>query len=94
MWTSHPALTALTVLVLACAGARAQDPQSEPPDPKFLEFLGSVDRLSEVNPNYLAQAEAAQAKRPAATGTPPPSSPPPPPPPEPPPPNTGAKNND
>src|SRR5882762_9422098 len=38
----------LAVLALACALARSDDtrtPQSEDPDPGFLEFLGSVDRL-------------------------------------------------
>ena len=51
------------------------------PDSGFLEFLGSVDRLSDVNSDYIAQAEA-RAKAAAAN---PPANPPPPRPPAPPP---------
>ena len=81
----------LIALMLGCAAARADDARNptEPPDPGFLEFLGSVDRLADVNPEYLGQAEA--RSKPAAT-TPPP---PPPHPPQPPnaPNGTGGNNN-
>jgi hypothetical protein len=67
----------LIALLLGCAAARAGDAPkpAEPPDPGFLEFLGSVDRLADVNPEYLAQLEARSK---AAAGTiPPPPRPPP-----------------
>jgi hypothetical protein len=54
-------------------------PPAEDPDPGFLEFLGSVDRLAEVNPDYLSQAP-----RPPGTAPPKVASTPPPPPPAPP----------
>jgi hypothetical protein len=88
MWTRRTDLTALLLaLALGCAVASGDDARAAPedPDPGFLEFLGSVDRLAEMNPDYLSQAEAKAAKpgaRPAAT---PPPSPPPPPPQAPPP---------
>ena len=73
----------LAVLLLGCAAVRADDVHkpAEPPDPGFLEFLGSVDRLADVNPEYLAEA---RSKPPAAATTPPPMPPRPPPPPPPP----------
>jgi hypothetical protein len=77
--------TVLVVLALAVPAARADDsrsPPSQDPDPSFLEFLGSVDRLAEENPDYLSQAAAKVPKPPPA----PPSAPPPPPPPPQPPP--------
>ena len=69
----------LAALLLGCAVVRADDVHkpAEPPDPGFLEFLGSVDRLADVNPEYLAQAEA-RSKAAAATTPPPPPRPPPP----------------
>jgi hypothetical protein len=69
----------LAALLLGCGAVRADDTPkpAEPPDPGFLEFLGSVDRLADVNPEYLAQAEA-RSKAAAAT-TPPPAPPRPPP---------------
>ena len=78
MWLSRtPGL--LAVLLLGFALARGDDVHkpAEPPDPGFLEFLGSVDRLADVNPEYLGQAEA-WSKPAAATPTPPPPPPPPP----------------
>ncbi len=81
------AFAALTVLVLyallSCA-ARADDTprKAEDPDPSFLEFLGSVDGLSEANPDYLAQANLAHPP------APPKPAPPPPPPP------SGVKNDE
>jgi hypothetical protein len=79
MWLSRtPGL--LAALLLGYAAARADDVHkpAEPPDPGFLEFLGSVDRLADVNPEYLAQLES--RSKAAATTTPPPPPPPPPPP--------------
>jgi hypothetical protein len=94
-------LAVLAMLALGCGAARAADgPRPDDPDPGFLEFLGSVDRLAEVNPDYMSQAEAAKAappgaQRPAAPANPPP---PPPPPPRQPPPSaanaTGGQNNE
>jgi hypothetical protein len=85
--------TVLAVLALASALARSDDtrkPQPAEPDPGFLEFLGSVDRLAEVNPDYLAQADPRRAAR-LARGRAPPATPPPPPPP---PSAAGVKNNE
>jgi hypothetical protein len=82
----------LAVLALACAAARGDDtpkPQPADPDPGFLEFLGSVDRLAELNPDYLAQADPRRAAR-LAKGRTPPVAPPPPPPPS----AAGVKNNE
>jgi hypothetical protein len=92
MWPFRRTSGVLAVLLLGCAAARADDVHKtvEPPDPGFLEFLGSVDRLADVNPEYLAQAEARTR---AAAVTPPP--PPPRPPPAPNAPNgTGGHNNE
>jgi type IV secretory pathway VirB10-like protein len=89
-------LTVLAVLALSCAGARADDTRSASPadpDPGFLEFLGSVDRLSEVNPDYLSQAGAPSLPKPGSQGTTTPPPPPPPPPrPSPPPTPPSASN--
>jgi hypothetical protein len=92
MWPLRPTAAVLALLVLGCGLARADDVRqgSDPPDPGFLEFLGSVDRLSDVMPDYLSQA-AAGAKNAAGNTTP---APPPPPPPTPNPPNgAGGHNN-
>jgi len=85
MWIRASALAVLAALALGCATARADEPRRpEDPDAGFLEFLGSVDGLSDVNPDYLSQAEAAKAPKPgtpgAAAPAPPPPRPPPPPP--------------
>jgi hypothetical protein len=79
MWTARTAFAAL-LLALACPAARSDDGHKPPddPDPGFLEFLGSVDRLAEVNPNYLSQAAATPPGRPPGK-TPAPTPPPPPP---------------
>ena len=74
----------LGALALSCAAARADDARkADAPDPGFLEFLGSVDRLSEVNPDYLAQVDpppagASPVRWPGAQSpvTPPPAVPP------------------
>jgi hypothetical protein len=84
----------LTVLLgyalLSVAAHAADGPAPADPDAGFLEFLGGVDGLADVNPNYLAQgnAPAPAASTPAAT----PAKPPPPPPP--PASAPGAKNNE
>ena len=83
----------LAALALACALARSDDtgkPQPAGPDSGFLEFLGSVDRLAEVNPDYLAQADPQRAAR-EARGRARPATPPPP---SPPPSTAGVKNNE
>ena len=79
MWLPCRTRGVLAALLLGFALARGDDVHkpAEPPDPGFLEFLGSVDRLADVNPEYLAQAEA-RSKAAAAT-TPPPAPPRPPP---------------
>src|SRR6266446_6823038 len=92
MCTPRVSCVVVAVLALACALARSDDtrkPQPADPDPGFLEFLGSVDRLAELNPDYLAQADPQRAARLAAKGHPPPAAPPPPPPSA-----SGAKNNE
>jgi hypothetical protein len=93
MYTPRVGCAVLAVLTLACALARSDDtrkPQSQDPDPGFLEFLGSVDRLAEVNPDYLAQADPQRAAHLAAKGRAAPAPPPPPPPPS----ASGVKNNE
>ena len=81
MWQHLPTAAVLAVLMLGCGAARADDGRkpADDPDIGFLEFLGSVDRLSDVMPDYLSQVEA---RGKAAAGTTP--APPPPPPPAPP----------
>ena len=81
MWTAHGARTLLIVLAFAGLAARADEPRKPPaeePDPGFLEFLGSVDRMAEVNPDYMSQnprtARVQPIKPPPAP--PPPSAPP------------------
>jgi hypothetical protein len=64
------------VLALGCVVARGDDARlAEDPDAGFLEFLGSVDRLAEVNPDYLSQPDPpgakSDAKRAAAPARPP-----------------------
>ncbi len=90
MWLHRAAATAvLSVLALGSAVGRSDDASKAPAPPPaagFLEFLGSVDRLSELNPNYLPPPVQAKGARPANHGgTRPPPAPPPPPP--------GDKNN-
>jgi hypothetical protein len=72
------------VLALGCAAARSDDGRKPPPsdpDPGFLEFLGSVDRLADVNPDYLSQTDPANAATPAGKVAVPSPAPPPAPPP-------------
>jgi hypothetical protein len=93
MWLPRPTAAVLAVLALGCAAVRADDTRkpAEEPDPGFLEFLGSVDRLSDVMPDYLSLAEA-RGKTAAGT-TPAPQPPPRPAPPPNPPSGPGGHNN-
>ncbi|HYM41334.1 MAG TPA: hypothetical protein VET46_01080 [Steroidobacteraceae bacterium] len=77
------AIAVLSALILGSGIGRAEDAANAPPPAGFLEFLGSVDRLSDLNPNYLSRPAPVKVARPAANA--PPSPPPPPPPPSPPP---------
>jgi hypothetical protein len=82
------AIAVLSALTLGSATGRSDDASKAPPPPPaagFLEFLGSVDRLSELNPNYLSQPGQRKERPTANGGTRPPPAPPPPPP--------GDKNN-
>src|SRR5258706_8728482 len=92
MCTPRVSCAVLAVWALACALARSDDRrkrQPADPDPGFLEFLGSVDRLAELNPDYLAQADPRRAAQ-LARGRAPPATAPPPPPPS----TGGVKNNE
>jgi hypothetical protein len=94
MWLYRAgAIAVLSALVLGSATGRSDDGTRAPPQQAglgFLEFLGSVDRLSEVNPDYLSQPQPAKAPKPAASSG---AKPLPPPPPPPAPSPSGAKNN-
>src|SRR5262252_8695562 len=70
MWFHRAgAVAVLSALTLGSATGRSDDASKAPPPAAgFLEFLGSVDRLSELNPNYLAQPDPVKAARPAASG--------------------------
>jgi hypothetical protein len=94
MWLRAAATAVLAALALAGAQVRAGDPPQDP-NAGFLEFLGSVDRLSEVNPDYLSQADPSKAgQAPPGAVRPVQTQPPPPPPPPPANPNPpGVKNN-
>jgi hypothetical protein len=88
MWRHRTGLTALLVLALGYGAAWGDDGHKAPPedpDPGFLEFLGSVDRLAEVNPDYLSQADPTMPAKPDVKAAAPPPTPPPPPRPPPPP---------
>ena len=74
------AIAVLSALALGSAVGRTDDAANAPPPAGFLEFLGSVDRLSEVNPNYLSHPAPVKVARPATHAAPPPPPPPPPPP--------------
>jgi hypothetical protein len=86
--------TVLLVYALLAGTARGDDarkPPAQDPDPSFLEFLGSVDGLSEVNPDYLAQANGPRPpSAPAGAAVKPPAAPAPPPPAS----AAGVKNNE
>jgi hypothetical protein len=78
MWRWRTGLVAL-LLALGCGAAGGDDARkaADDPDAGFLEFLGSVDRLADVNPDYLSQADPPKAGKPGAK----PAAVPPPPPP-------------
>jgi hypothetical protein len=88
----RPAWVAALPVLLAAASTfvRADDSRKPPEDPApgFLEFLGSVDGLADLNPEYLSQPDPPGTWTAAARTVPPP--PPPPPPPN----AAGVKNND
>ena len=69
MCTSRAASVAWLLAALGTAHADDGRKNAPPPDPGFLEFLGGVDGLAEVNPDYLAQAN------PQNPGAPPPKPP-------------------
>ena len=73
-------LAGLLVAALSTAATGAGDTAHTPPadpDPGFLEFLGSVDGLAEVSPDYLAQAGPGRAARLTVKDRSPPARPPP-----------------
>ena len=81
MFKNRARLTVLLGYALLAVAAHAADgPAGADPDAGFLEFLGGVDGLADVNPNYLAQGNAAApaASAPAAAPAKPPPPPPPP----------------
>src|SRR5437762_13257202 len=64
-------LAGVTLVMLGAALAFGEDAARlapPDPDPGLLEFLGSVDGLAEVSPDYLAQAERARVARLAVKG--------------------------
>ena len=93
MWRHRASLVVAGVLTLCCVVARSDDgptASSEDPDPGFLEFLGSVDRLADVNPDYLSPPAPAGGNQGAKGVTAPAPAPPPPPPRQPLPPSASA----
>ena len=72
MWFHRAgAIAVLSALTLGSVIGRSDDAsKAPPPQPAagFLEFLGSVDGLAEVNPNYLAPPNLLKTGRPAARG--------------------------
>lgn len=72
MWRRRAAgIGVLSVLALASLSGRGDDARAAPPQEPgagLLEFLGSVDRLAELNPDYLAQADPARARKPGPNG--------------------------
>jgi hypothetical protein len=76
MWISRTGLAVL-LLALGSAAARSDDGRKPPedPDPGFLEFLGSVDRLADRDPDYLSKAGATQPGGPAQKAATPASPP-------------------
>jgi hypothetical protein len=76
MWIPRTGF-ALLLLALGCAAARSDDSRkpSDDPDPGFLEFLGSVDRLADVDPHYLSPAGVPQPGGPPGKPMPPPPPP-------------------
>jgi hypothetical protein len=73
-------LAGLTIGMLVAGVAASDDTARRPPpdpDPGLLEFLGGVDGLAEVSPNYLAQVKRAGVARLSVRGSPGPAPPPP-----------------
>ena len=95
MAASRARAALLTGVLVAALGAgttgAADTARRAPPDPDpgFLEFLGSVDGLAEVSPDYLAHADSARLARPGVKGRTSPT-----PPPAPSPGTPGGKNNE
>jgi hypothetical protein len=81
MWQPPARVALLTLLLLGTAAVRAQEvSKAAEPEIGFLEFLGSVDRLSDLMPDYLSQAElGAKASAGSTPAPPPPQRPPQPP---------------
>ncbi len=81
MWRKRAgAMVVLSALALGSAIGRTDDARKPPPEQPgagLLEFLGSVDRLSEVNPNYLPPPDPPKTPKPAPNGgpRPPPATP-------------------
>jgi hypothetical protein len=78
-------LMVLSALALGSGAACADEPRTtEDPDIGLIEFLGSVDGLADLNPDYLSQGETAKPGKPsipratAPAPPPPPRQPPPP----------------
>jgi hypothetical protein len=94
MCTRRTGSVVVAMLALTSAVGRGDDNRKsapENPDPSFLEFLGSVDRLADVNPDYLSHSGRPQVAKPPAKVA---AGSPPPPPPPPPTAASGVKNND
>ncbi len=93
MLKTRSLLTVLLGYALFGVAARAADgPAPADPDAGFLEFLGGVDGLADVNPNYLAQGNAVAPASPAPAAAP--AKPPPSPRPSPPASAPEEKNNE
>lgn len=76
----YAVLTGLLAAMLGAGATGADDRAHQSPvdpDPGFLEFLGSIDRLAEVTPDYLAHADRKRVARLSVKGRSP-SAPPPP----------------
>jgi hypothetical protein len=73
-------LAGLAIATLGAGVAGADDPARKPPppdpDPGFLEFLGSIDGLAELSPDYAAQAAPARVARVSVKGRAAPAPPP------------------
>ncbi len=74
MWLARPTVACLALLALGGAAVWAGDAPkaADEPDMGFLEFLGSVDRLADVMPDYLSQPEWRAKASAGTTSAPPP----------------------